>query len=413
MGCFMEPYENNIINAKLSLLLNGVKVDVDSMRNIGDRIEEKYKINQLKISDRHFISPSSKLRNYIPDELIIKEGDSKSIVKVYYNMESPLTLYYDGELKVKDERSGDMDVGFELVKLPEYIVQGKKDGVEDISSIVSVVGMDRLSIIPYSGCHLWEMGKPCKFCGANTSRLNIKDSSLLMSGLNKRSWNNMWKEKVASNVSTALEYLLKYDFPLKPHNHLMFIGGNLENLDFMWELYDDVINMVSEKIDLSKVDSYITLMPPKNLTLLNGIKEKGIQSVMFNLEVFDKKAFWDTCPGKEIQYGYDSMINALKASVDLFGEGQVRTNFVLGAEPLEDAIYGAKKVSDWGIVPDYSIFYPRPGSLWANKNPPSEKFVVEFNKALKDIYKEYSFQPFSCNLSSRSSIINDILYFGE
>lgn len=128
----------------------------------------------------------------------------------------------------------------------------------------------------------------------------------------------------------------------------------------------------------------------------------------FNLECFNKKIFKEVCPGKDRLYGYDRIIDALKYSVRIFGKGRVRTNFVLGSEPLGGLIEGVLKLAKEGIVSDYTIFFPRPGSLWSRRRVLSPESILSFTKDLVSIYKKYNFKPFCCTLSSRSSIVNEM-----
>lgn len=89
----------------------------------------------------------------------------------------------------------------------------------------------------------------------------------------------------------------------------------------------------------------------------------------------------------------------------------MRTNFVLGSEPLSGLIEGITKLAKEGIVSDYTIFFPRPGSIWFQKEPPLPEDVLNFTQKLVKIYKEYGFKPFCCSMSSRSSIVNEVYYY--
>ena len=39
-----------------------------------------------------------------------------------------------------------------------------------VKDFIQIVGMNRLSIIPYDGCIHWNKKKPCKFCDANPKK---------------------------------------------------------------------------------------------------------------------------------------------------------------------------------------------------------------------------------------------------
>lgn len=399
----------NLLNTKLTLLTNGVNVDTKSLQELlGDDLDDKFKCNTLKVSDRHFISPNAQKRRSIPDELILHGEEFDSIIKLYYKPDSDIILTAK-KGRITLEKNGDVIYdNISLVERPKFITHGKEDGIHDIDKFVSIIGLDKISIVPYSGCYLWEIGKPCSFCGGNPKRLGINKEISAFNLKEPSDWKKV-KGYVESNIDTALSYLKRYDTPLSPHTHFMLIGGNLEDLDLMWELHKDILDVANKHIDISETDSYITLLPPKNLGLLDQIKKRGINQVMFNLEVYGKEEFQKVCPGKELQYGYENMIAALKESVDIFGFGNVRTNMVLGAQDISKLEKGVEELAKMGVVVDYSVFFPRPGSIWANRNPPNPKDILSFTEKLASVYKEYSFKQYGCTLSSRSSLINEIL----
>jgi len=80
-----------------------------------------------------------------------------------------------------------------------------------------------------------------------------------------------------------------------------------------------------------------TLMPPEDIYIIDKIKESGFNKIYFPLEVYDKHLFSIICPGK-LEYGYDKIINALQYAVDVFGAGNVYTNFVYGIQSLDSSL---------------------------------------------------------------------------
>jgi hypothetical protein len=83
------PTQSPVINSKLLLLTKGLDFDFPTIRKIYPDLKERYKVNKIRVSDRHFISPKDPERDFIPDELILKEGNQKSVVKVYFKKDSP------------------------------------------------------------------------------------------------------------------------------------------------------------------------------------------------------------------------------------------------------------------------------------------------------------------------------------
>lgn len=85
-------FKMKLIDIKLELLMKGIDVDFDSFSKFLAGKEKNYKINRLKVSDRHFLGPKDERRKFIPDELIIKNGTEKAVAKTYYNPQSEIKL---------------------------------------------------------------------------------------------------------------------------------------------------------------------------------------------------------------------------------------------------------------------------------------------------------------------------------
>jgi hypothetical protein len=414
---FKKATKSNATNAKLLLLTRGLDCNFKTIKEKISDPSKEYKVNQIRVSDRHFISTTSEQRKFIPDELILTDENNqkKSLSKIYYAKDSPIQLTTSSEefviINKKDKK--ELPVKIELVKKKEYAKQKYKGF--SLDEFIQTVGIDRFSIIPFDGCEHWICGEQCGFCGANKDRLKpmgVKPNVFEMKKFSApNAWWGYYKENFLAAIDIALKELLAKD-KTSPHFHFMIISGNILNIDLAWAIALDISKKVNERISIAETDSYINLMPPKSLSYLEKAKETGFQNISINLEVFDKKNFVKVCPGKNRHWGYDKLITALEQSVKIFGNGRARTNFVLGAEPLNTTLKGAIKLAKKGIVSDYSIFFPRPGAIWNHKKAPAPDEVIQFSKKLAIIYKKHNFKPFCCSLSSRSSIMNEC-YEGE
>lgn len=402
-----------VVNAKLVLLTQGLDCDFTRLRELSPELSKSYKINQIRVSDRHFIDPKSNQRNWIPDELFLEDDQHKSVVKVYYLKTSRiiLTLKNRNLILFDKKAKKEIPIKVSLVKLGNYA----RDCFNHtpLTEFIQIVGQDKVSVIPFDGCEHWSTGHQCKFCGANPSRLkslgikpNVLEIFEKFNGDYQMWWTYHQKDYYKAFIF-AIETLLAKD-KLDPHFHFSIISGNLLNLDFLWEKCLELSLFISKKINFSKIDSYFQIMPPKNLSYLKKAKEIGFKHLCFNLEVYNHSNFKNVCPGKEKYYGYNEMIKALSYGVKIFGKGNVRNNFVLGAAPTKIILKGVKELANKGIASDYSVFFPRPGSVWCNKKPPTVKEIINFSQELIKVYQKNNFLPYCCKLSSRSSIENEV-----
>ena len=407
-----EPTESQVVNTKLLLLTMGLDVNFENLRRFHPDLKSQYKVNKVKVSDRHFIAPGTEQRDYIPDEIIITKNDQRSVIKVYYSEGSPLMLSFNGkEFVIIDRKSGlTLPVNIDFVPLRKY-AKNKIDGMP-LDEFVSTVGMDRVTIVPFDGCEHWLYGDQCKFCGAKPGRMKLSDFKPNVSEIKEnfdnshKKWWESHRDEVLGRIDKSLETFL-YQEEVKPHFHFMIISGNLLDMDLSWEIGLDIAKVVNNHVSLSTIDSHINLMPPRTITYVDNAKNLGFRSLDFNLETFGREMFEDVCPGKYKYCGYEQMLDAFRYGVRTFGKGNVRTNFVLGSEPIEKTISGATYLAEIGVIPDYSVFFPRPGSVWHAKSPLSPDEILGFTKKLVNLYRDFDFRPFCCELSSRSSIANE------
>ena len=184
------------------------------------------------------------------------------------------------------------------------------------------------------------------------------------------------------------------------------MGGNLPKPEKVWEIAIEVITTLNKVKKISTFDNYLNICPHPTVEHLRTIKNLGIAQVQYNLEVIGKENFRKICPGK---CDYHVFIKKLEEAVSVMGPGNVRSNFVLGIQPVNQLLKGIKKLAKKGIVADYSIFQPKRSTPLVNHPAPTMGEIVYFTKELVKLYKEHGFKGIYCNLSSRSSIINECL----
>lgn len=405
-----------LIDFKLDILLRGLDCDFKSIKN--KKGIENYRVNKLRVSDRHYIDPKSENRKYIPDEILILNSDGyQSIAKVYYNAQSKLLLIYEKKFDQfsifnKSKRTK-YPFRIKLIPLKEFskkIIKLTNGQEIPVGEIVTPMSVDRLAVNPFDGCAMWRNGMQCSFCGANPKRIigpKIKPSVTTLDHYKDiEKWWLEQKETVLEIIRGTFKNFDAAEF--KPHLHLCITTGYLYG--FEWNIILEILKIMSKYIDLKKVDSHLALMPPTSAKQLEIAKKIGIKNIAFNLECFNRKKFEEICKGKNSIVGYDKFRQWLRDAVKIFGRGHVRTNFVFGLENPSELLKGCEELAREGIVSDYTIFYPRPASKLQKtiKKINSKKNIIDFTERLSKIYKKYSFVPFTCNLSSRTSIANDI-----
>jgi hypothetical protein len=101
-------------------------------------------------------------------------------------------------------------------------------------------------------------------------------------------------------------------------------------------------------------------------------RERLVDHVCFNLEMWSEPLFAKVCPGKNRYVGYQRWIEALETAVGLWGRGHVYSAMVAGIELDPEygmtweeaarlALEGAEDLCSRGIIPIYSLMWPSGG----------------------------------------------------
>ena len=417
---FMEKYKGISEIALIKILILEYGVSTNFNFSFYPKIEQyKTKFKAVHpVSRNYTVFDIETSMAIIPEEIILSHGEKKSIVKLRYNQDSPIALHVDENFIIDliDSKSKE-SLGCEvnLVRKPNsitgYILDGNHHIEFDVFDYVGLVGLDRISIIPFDGCWNWAKGTPCKFCDLHPKRIDAKMTyrpslnTLCNFDMDVTKWWNNYKDTYFAILNESLKELFTKS-KIGPHLHILLMAGNLPDSQLTWDIFIDIAKIIGQYTNLSDTDSYLNIAPHVQIADLNLIKDMGVKQVQYNLELFGKKQFQETCPGK---LEYNIFIGKLKEAVSVMGRGNVRSNFVFGLQPINEIMPGLVQLAEMGIVPDYSVFQPKKGTPYANRKSPSLEEIMEFSIKLSEIYKKYDYSPIYCSLSSRSSIMNELM----
>ncbi len=117
--------------------------------------------------------------------------------------------------------------------------------------------------------------------------------------------------------------------------------------------------------------------PPEDLSVLDRVKDRGVDSVGMHVESFDPAVLARVAPAKA-RTGIDGYFRAWEHAVGLFGTGQVSTYVILGmGEDPELTVQGCRRAIDIGVYPFVVPLRPVPGSLMADMPSPDAAYMRE------------------------------------
>jgi len=316
-------------------------------------------------------NPLDFFSNKLPSELLLPKNVEASI---YFNPESPLSiknheksfaLYYGNKYICKAE----------LNPRPKFFDKTLSGQVQ-AQQIISMYGRYILAVFFSSYCFLFSQGKACQFCSLRTER-TTPDNDNLASVDNQ-------------TLFRAIQIALKYE--RSRIKYIMFTTGTHHSDDISY-LHQGLLLDTIQKILPKSIKSHTTIMPPKNFRLIQKLYKSGLNSIAFDLEVYDKDSFKYLCPGKEEYFGYENFIEAIKYGRKIFGHSNIKVGFVGGLEDIDSLRAGMDYFGKIGASIAINVFHPDINTPLKSRARPSEKFLLEMVKYQSQIYKKYKLRP--------------------
>lgn len=258
---------------------------------------------------------------------------------------------------------------------PEFYYQTTKDGVSfrDIASDTSYGSPDKSLIVFYSTeCSVKDNGKTCLFCVMN-------GTTDIEGGEHRPAWK--YPHQIAE--------VIKYAYQKEGYRHLTITGGFVPERREV-EYYLDVAENIKEALGTETFQGTACIGAPLDLSIIEKYKEAGFSSLAFNTEVWRKEYFDIVCPGKVDECGgYDNWLKAIEYAVDVFGKGNVRSNFVAGLQPKEILFEGLEYLASIGVVTVASSWIPGIGSPLEGHRSPTVDWHWDVQLRHADILKKY------------------------
>lgn len=294
----------------------------------------------------HGIKASGKLSNWTPFSIRVEEG-----VPVLYNEKKPLAA-------------------IEFFEEPVHPVLDEKIGTgQKVRGILRIDPHGQIDVSYSSECSLKDAGEDCLFCSINV-RERDPDRTLL---------------QYPRHIAEAYGHVRRAGYG----RHFKISGGFVPERREL-ESYIDVVEAIRETWDTFK--GVAVIGAPSDLSILAKYKEAGYTDLSHNMEVWDKDLFGFICPGKSRRNGgWDHWVASLEAAVEVFGRGQVHSNFVGGLDGKEAFLEGVEYLASKGVVAHFGMFSPQKGTPLEGRRTPEPWYHWELADRATDIQIRHGF----------------------
>jgi len=338
----------------------------------------------------------------VPDEIHLISGPyglKRTVVANRINSTSPyLVDVVDSRLMLTED--GREIAAVEYPPLPRYY--GKK--FEDGTLYEEVIPLRCNNLLAFNNlfriCQLWGEKEECKFCDINWNAREREKHGI--------KWTRDKAFKSVEQVAEVAEEIFIRDGYLPgPRPHAIFLTGGT------------ILGTLAEKTEDEFYLSYIDAIRERigyrtPILLQSGAKDKetckiyrdaGLTVHGANIEVWDKDLFKILCPGKEKYIGRDEWIKRVVESVDVFGEGNVCPNFVMGVElckpygfkdincALKSMEEGLEFLMSHGVCARFDTWNVSPYTALAENEPPPLEYLIRADLLWCETWVKYDLPP--------------------
>jgi hypothetical protein len=378
------PDVSRFVVLKLDVQRRGLKITEKALNAVQEPLYNQgiggglypYSVKDKDVSGRVF-----------PGPLLLRDATSV-IVSVGYKYDNPYTVdYIDGKFFIYDGKQID-EVDF--TPRPDFYGKKTSRGVP-MGSIASA-RPQRLSISTYRYCHYWDTGDQCKYCSIFT---DLEEQRQLTDEKFPR---EIDPEDIYETVKEALKEPGRF-------SQIELGGGSDYSGEPPYEnhvnRYIKALQAIGRNFKARRFPSQIVANAFTKKQIKRIYDETGLSSYCPDIEVWDEKLFKWICPGKEKWFGRDYWIRAALDAVDIFGKGNVYTNFVAGVEMAQP--YGFKTIDEalksnfeaceffakHGVNYLSIVWRPWKSSKLAGQKQPPLEYYVRLVQGLHDIKKAY------------------------
>lgn len=285
------------------------------------------------------------------------------------NRQTPYSLAMDdGRYLV---RSAEESVEVKVAPPPTFYEKRTASGLS-MGDVGRVYG-EYLVVSPKNECVFITNDSPCRYCDLDAKR--APDRSV--------------RDIVETAAAAAAEGLV---------NSVCFNVGYTLDPDSGIKLIEEYVRAIKGELGLLVA---VQAQPPAGDEWVDYTYAAGIDSLAYNLEVYDPEIFALVAPGKAGMIGRPRYLEALRRAAKVFPEGAVVSNLVVGLEPLASTMKGIDYLTSIGVVPTLPIV--RPAALDTadiakvflhlqaalNRNKLAPSLISHFNMAVNAIEGQF------------------------
>jgi hypothetical protein len=242
-------------------------------------------------------------------------------------------------------------------------------------------GLDVVSFPYLWPCQFALGGQPCDFCYQGNMTLDMKRAGQPLPPI-----------ATAEDVAEAVEYGVRSE----GIRDVQLTGGSeVDSACGEVPLVVEVLKAIDRRLGLKDIpgEIYVYTSAPRDPAAVDALFAAGVDRVAYDLNVWDKAIFAEACPGISRHVGREQQLRALEYAAQRHGPNKVCSAFVVGLEPVESLLAGAKYVAERGIVPLFSVWLPHFRPVRGSTTPPGLDYYRRARAGFVELFRRYKLEP--------------------
>lgn len=264
--------------------------------------------------------------------------------------ESPYVLRSDESGRWGVYKGDEYLAAAEIAERPKFYDLTTDDGIPYWK--IALLHLDSLASTVVQKCAYWGTTDQCKFCGIE---LSLEAGNTIPA---KRPEHLAEVAAAAKRLDHVVDITLTTGSTYGPDRGALYLGRCAQAMK-----------------EATGLPIEAQFEPPADLSVLEKVRDMGVDSVGIHVESFDPRTLAHVAPPKA-RTGIEGYFAAWEKAVEVFGPGQVTTYVILGmGEDPEVTVEGCKRAIDMGVYPFVVPLRPVPGSLLEDLLPPDASYT--------------------------------------
>ena len=373
------------IVVKTDVIRQGVRFTPELPRIARWALPQTHLIFEWDHEDRHGPTDVTEGWTTYPQTFCLPDGTT---VMVMMDSESPYEMRYLGDGQYGLTCDGEHISPIYFTPRPEWFTKRTRDG----SLMCKVAGGNGecvFSVINFNHCEYFNTGDPCGYCTIVPTMERSRELGL---------------ERLPARVLDRIVETFDTAAEEGGIDHICISGGSFLDRKREADYYIELIKALRNAAGYRKGVPFLLAIQALEEEDARRLHEAGEGSVYVSwaMETWEESLWPEVVPGKSKYVGRGRWVDLLCQAVEIYGRGEVATNFVAGVEMApangfkteEEALVSTLSGFEWllqhDVRPVYSMWTVAPGSRYEELKAPSTQYFIRLGKAWHALNRKYA-----------------------